>query len=225
NYEDLILHATLTIQKAESIIVAESDQFHVYDGTEKVVLAYLNHDETEFVYSPDSSFTDVGTYTIHIQSAESANYLSSELSVNLTILPAKQEGITFEDGSYVYNGEVWNLSVSGMSLDAEIIYDNNGQTEAGTYTVTATIKRSNYEDLILHATLTIQKAESVIIADSMQFYVLDGTEKRVIAQLSHQETELIIKPYNSFVMPGIYKIEIFSIETNNFLKASKRITL
>src|SRR5690606_13717644 len=75
------------------------------------------------------------------------------------------------------------------------------------------------------ATLTIQKAESVIIADSMQFYVFDGTEKRVIAQLSHQETELIIKPYNSFVMPGIYKIEIFSIETNNFLKASKRITL
>src|SRR5690606_17289574 len=195
NYEDLILHATLTIQKAESIIVAESDQFHVYDGTEKVVLAYLNHDETEFVYSPDSSFTDVGTYTIHIQSAESANYLSSELSVNLTILPAKQEGITFEDGSYVYNGEVWSLSVSGLLSDAEeenieIIYDNNAQTDAGTYTVTATIKRFNYEDLIVHATLPIQKAESILVAESDQFHVNDGTVKVVLAYLSHGETEM-----------------------------------
>src|SRR5690606_30609702 len=110
--------------------------------------------------SPDSSFTDSGVYTVQIQSAESANYLASESNITLSILPAKQEGITYNDSSHVYNGEVWNLSVSELPSDVEegnidIIYDNNGQTEAGMYTVTATVKRSNYEDLILQAILTI----------------------------------------------------------------------
>src|SRR5690606_816241 len=96
-----------------------------------------------------------------------------------------------DNESYVYNGVKRYLSVEGLPSEAKAVYENNGQTEAGTYDVTATVKRAHFEDLTLQATLTIQKAESEIIAEPDQVHVYDGTEKMVLAHLNHDETELM----------------------------------
>ena len=49
-------------------------------------------------------------------------------------------GVALNDGSFTYDGEEHSLSVSGTIPDGtQVAYENNGQTDAGEYTVTATL--------------------------------------------------------------------------------------
>ena len=70
--------------------------------------------------------------------------------------------MTFADNSFTYDGTVKALAVSGMATDATVLYANNSQTNAGTYTVTATVSRPNYTAAVLSAELIINKAAQTI---------------------------------------------------------------
>src|SRR5690606_31547058 len=85
NYADVELQATLVINKATAIITAEDVQTHTYDGTVKNVEATLNHDETNLTYSPQQGYTEIGTYEITINAAETQNYLADTKTVTLII--------------------------------------------------------------------------------------------------------------------------------------------
>lgn len=84
-------------------------------------------------------------------------------------------GVTFNDATFTYDGEAHSLEVSGDIPDGtDVSYANNGQTDAGTYEVTATLTNSAYNSLTLSATLTIEKATYVNVYMNDDSVLYDG---------------------------------------------------
>jgi extracellular elastinolytic metalloproteinase len=225
NYANLQLSATLTINKAQAIITANNTQTHVFDGTMKNAIGTLNHAETSLVYTPQQGYINVGNYPITISAAETPNYLAATKSINLIIEEATFSGITFENGTFTYDGTQHSIFVSGLPSDATVTYTNNGQINAGSYTVTALVTKPNYANLQLNATLTINKAQAIITANNTQTHVFDGTMKNAIGTLNHAETSLVYTPQQGYINVGNYPITISAAETPNYLAASKSINL
>ncbi|MDT0642193.1 MBG domain-containing protein [Zunongwangia sp. F363] len=225
NYNDEVLTAELVIKKAEAVITADAVQTFTYDGTVKNVSAKLNHTETDLSYSPQQGYTAAGTYPVKISAEETDNYLSASKNVSLEIKNAEIEGVVFESETFIYNGEVHSLMVTELPEGAKVKYDNNGQINAGTYKVTATVSQENYNDEILTADLVIKKAEAVITAEAMQNFTYDGTVKNISAELNHEETSLTYAPAQSYINAGTYEITVSAEETDNYLSASKDVSL
>ncbi len=89
------------------------------------------------------------------------------------------EGVVFEDATCVYDGEAHSLKVDETSLPdgATVAYDSeNAFVNAGEYAVCATIKADGYKDLVLSATLKIEKAKLVGITFPKVEVVWDGNK-------------------------------------------------
>jgi len=161
----VIRTASLTINKAQSVITTNNTQTHLYDGTVKNVVATLNHNETTLVYTPQQGYTDVGNYPVTVSVSETANYLAATENVNLIIDSATITGVTFNNGTFTYDGTAHSIFASGVPAGATVAYtitdsQNNTQpgnsaVNVGVYTVTAIISMANYENLELQAILTI----------------------------------------------------------------------
>ncbi|MDT0691935.1 MBG domain-containing protein, partial [Salegentibacter sp. F188] len=225
NYNDQILTAELVIEKAEAIITAEAVQTFTYDGTAKNLEASLNHSETSLVYSPQQEYTNAGTYEIKVTSAETDNYLSASKEVSLIIEKAEITGVAFEGNTFTYDETSHSLAVTGLPEGATVTYADNGQINAGTYTVTATVSQENYNDQVLTANLVIEKAEAIITADAVQTFTYDGTVKNVAASLNHEETTLKFAPQQGYTNAGTYPVTISAEETSNYEAASKEVSL
>ena len=225
NYKDSLLIATLTIHKAAAVITAAQTQKHVFDGTVKNVSASLNHTETALTYSPQQGYSAVGIYPVTVSAAATANYLAASGTVSLEITKASLSGITFPDASFTYDGTPRSLAVSGLPTGATVAYSGNARTDAGIYSVTATVSRPNYQDSLLTATLTIRKAASVITATDRQEHTVDGSLKMVVAALNHQEATLSYSPQQGYTLPGTYTITVSVPESKNYLAASRKVTL
>ncbi len=226
NYDDLWLTATLTIEKAQALITADSLQTFLYDGTVKNVAASLNHTETSLAYLPQQGYTAVGTYPVIISAPATTNYLAAADTVSLVISNGTITGITLADSAFVYDGTPKSLAIKGtLPAGGTVSYTGNARTDAGTYTVNAQIKAPGYEDLHLPATLTIQKAKALITADDPQTFVYDGTVKNVVASLNHPETTLAYAPQQGYTAAGTYEIIISAPATANYLAAADTVSL
>ncbi|MGM0934062.1 MAG: MBG domain-containing protein [Bacteroidota bacterium] len=225
NYTTALLEATLTITKAEAVIPADAVQTFTYDGNLKNVTASLNHNETTLIYTPQQGYTNAGTYPVTVSAIETNNYQAASKEVSLEIENAEIEGVTFEDDTFTYDGETQSLAVTGLPAGATIDYENNDKINAGIYKVTATVSQENYNDLKLTADLIIEKAEAIITADAVQTFTYDGTFKNVGATLNHSETELTYTPQQGYIDAGTYKVTISAEETDNYLAASKEVSL
>ena len=101
--------------------------------------------------------------------------LSSDTSVYAKFSLNTIQGVTFEDVETTYDGTEKTIAVSNLPDGASVSYDKaNTYTNAGEYTITATISQENHEDLQLTATLTINKAtydmSGVVFADKTVTY-------------------------------------------------------
>ena len=88
----------------------------------------------------------------------------------------KIEGVSLTGGTFTYDGTAKSLAVTGTLPDGvTATYTNNGKTDAGTYSVTATLKGAGYETLTLTADLVINKAEIAgVSATAEQEVYVDG---------------------------------------------------
>src|SRR5690606_6514700 len=88
-----------------------------------------------------------------------AHYDDLVLTADLTVTPATINGITLEDGSFVYDGTAKALAIDGtLPSGTAVTYTDNSRTDVGTQEVTATISGDNYDDLVLTADLTVTQA-------------------------------------------------------------------
>jgi gliding motility-associated-like protein len=98
-----------------------------------------------------------------------SNFTTLILTADLTITPATIEGITFTDGSFVFDGTAKSLATTGtLPAGTSVAYTNNSRTDVGTQEATATITGSNFTTLVLTADLTITPAELTVSADDGQ---------------------------------------------------------
>ncbi|RXG11259.1 VCBS repeat protein [Leeuwenhoekiella polynyae] len=167
NYDITFVPADFTIKKAAAIITADATQTFTYNGSEHKVSASLNHDETELVYTPQQGYTAAGTYTVMVKASATTNYLAASKEVSLQINNAEITGVSFTNDVVTYDGKAHGVYVKNLSEGATVTYDNNEQTEAGTYTVTATISQENFRDKVFTAELVIEKAPQQITFDEL----------------------------------------------------------
>ncbi|MDR2063856.1 MAG: MBG domain-containing protein [Candidatus Nomurabacteria bacterium] len=154
-----------------------------YDGTPHTITATGVPEHTEVNYVNNTA-TDIGVHRAFVRLYR-ADLGEKLLSATITIGKAQITGVSFKDVAFVYDGKAKNIKVSGQVPDGvNVAYAMNGSpfagvTEAGTYTVTATLSGNNYETLTLAATLTINRAEITGITFGNQAFTYDGTLKNI----------------------------------------------
>jgi hypothetical protein len=174
NYTLIPPMLSASISPAELVVVANSDQSKIF-GSEDPIFTFTS---SGFVVGEDESLLTgaltrepgeyVGQYNIELGTlAAGSNYTLNFTSADFEILPATQTGLEFADNTFTYDGTAKSLVVAGEAEDAVVTYVNNDQTEAGSYTVEATVTRPNFLDEVLVATLTIEKANQTITFDAL----------------------------------------------------------
>ena len=126
---------------------------------------------------------NAGEYTVTATfTGDSANYNAiPAMTAKLTIAKADYDmsGITFEGGSFTYDGQAHSLAIAGnLPYGVSVNYINNAQVNAGEHTVTAkfTGDYTNYNTIDdMTAKLTIAKAAPAYTAPTDLTVVAEGT--------------------------------------------------
>lgn len=171
--------------KAASITIESHSK--VYTG------AALTPDQTKVTVDGLVNENDLGTVSLVLEAKAinagvynlSASYTAN---TNYTVTVTKDAKftiekadsvITAEDIEVTYDGLVHNVVATLNHLEAELSYENNGKTSAGTYTVTVSVLESeNYKAASKEVTLTINKKD-VTVTIQAQEAVYTGTEPTV----------------------------------------------
>lgn len=89
-------------------------------------------------------------------------------------------GVSFENATYVYDGEVKSVEVTGeLPEGVEVEYKNASATDAGEYAATAILKGKKYKTKELSAKLIIGKGEITGVSFDDGNFKYDGTPKTI----------------------------------------------
>lgn len=149
-----------------------ADASFEYDGEPHAIYVSGAPDFANVTYTNNAKI-EIGSYTVTALIIAD-NYTPLSLSATLTISPKTFTGITFEGGTFDYDGEAHSIYVTGAPEFATVTYTNNDQVDAGTYTVKATISATNYTTLTRSAVLKINKATFTGITFEDAIFDYDG---------------------------------------------------
>ena len=159
---------------AQGGILISTNKDIVYDGSpvaEGVDFTVEGTDGVEFTYlykTAGDEFTaglptNAGDYTVYVYALNGEKqFISMVFDITIAKADYDMSDITFEDGSFTYDGQAHSLVISGtLPTGVSVTYAGNDKTNAGEYTVTATFV-GDYDNYIaipdITATLTIAKA-------------------------------------------------------------------
>ncbi|SFB46063.1 MBG domain-containing protein [Algoriphagus aquimarinus] len=168
--------ADFEITRATITGITFDDDSFVFDGTTKSLAITGTLPTGTSVAYTNNGRTDVGSQEV-TATITGANFNTLVLKADLMITPATTTGITFNDDSFVYDGAVKSLAITGtLPTGTSVAYTNNGRTNVGTQEVTATITGANFNTLVLKADLTITPAGLNIIVSPSQSKVYGTTD-------------------------------------------------
>ena len=138
--------------------IALNDSSVVYDGQPHSLQVSGELPAGTRVEYDGNGRTEAGEYAVTAE-LSCAGYADKSLSATLTIERAEFGADIALNGARVrYDGQPHSLQVTGaLPAGTRVEYDGNGRTEAGEYTVTATLTNANYKTKTLSATLEIYK--------------------------------------------------------------------
>ena len=87
----------------------------------------------------------------------------------------KIEGVTFAGNTFVYDGTAKSIAVSGATSDMTVTYSPVNAKNAGTHTITATVKKAGFATLTLNANLVITPAPVTLTGVKVTEKTFDGT--------------------------------------------------
>ena len=186
--------AILTINKVEidTRVVVFNDATYTYNKTARSITASNLPDGVTVDYTNNNQ-TNAGTYIVTatfvydtVNYTVTVAYKTSTLTINKATI--NMSGVTFNDATFTYDGNVKSLAVSGTipSEITKVNYTNNNQINAGSYTVTASFEydTDNYNTVDdMEATLIINKVSydtSVVVFEDATF-TYDKTAKSIYA--------------------------------------------
>lgn len=237
DFDTVKLTATLTIEKAtyDMSQVVFADKSVTYDGTTHSLKATNLPDGVTVTYIGNNQI-NVGTYTVlAVFSGDSVNYNPiANKTATLTIAQSAAQGITFADAVVTYDGTAHSLAVVGdLPQGIMVVYENNNQTNAGVYTVTAKFvgTNPNYEQLPdMTATLTVNKRDLTIEFVGETTIVYDGNMHKSLTaratNLCGNDTVTIDIDYNGDVVEaGTYTATATLDDVNYQLTGNNACTL
>ncbi len=162
---------TFTIAKANANIIVDTTAIvKSYGETWELPVANSNFG-TVVCDKVITDLVNAGTYTVTYTVAGTSNYNGDTKTVNVTINKATFDmtAITFTDKTVKYDGQAQSIEIVGtLPNGVTVAYTNNGQTEVGEYTITATFTydTANYNVIEpMTAVLTINSADFVSEVD------------------------------------------------------------
>ncbi|MDO9552978.1 MBG domain-containing protein, partial [Rhodonellum sp.] len=184
NFAAESVEQNLTVNQKALTVTADENQSKVYGSVDPSLTYRLTSGELigedEFTGAlTRAEGEDVGNFEI-IQGSLTAgdNYTIAFTGADFSITPAEITAITFEDGSFVYDGTAKSLEIEGtLPEGTSVAYSNNSLTNVGSQTATATITGDNYSTLVLTATLAITPATVEGITFENGSFVYDGNVK------------------------------------------------
>ncbi len=219
-YKTLTLAATLTITPANFTGVILKDKEYIYDGSEKILEAENLPSDAKIDYISNKA-TIPGTYQVKVTITK-ANYNDLVLNATLTIIPAKIIGVVFKDKEYNYDSNEKFLEVENLPTAATVQYTSNKAINAGIYQATATITKPYHNDLILTATLTINKIEITNLEFNNKTVEYDEQIHK-IEIVGNLPAGVIVKYYyNDLEVEGVnavgeYQVKAVILESQNYL--------
>ncbi|MFP6849988.1 MAG: MBG domain-containing protein [Pseudomonas sp.] len=181
NYAISYNAGSLTIDKAQATVTANSGQV-VYNGQQQSIAGFtasgLVNGETTSVLSGVSTSggngTNAGSYILSASGTD-GNYALTFVDGNLTIDKA-QATVTANSGQVTYNGQ--QQSIAGFTASGLVngettsvlsgVSTSGGGTNVGNYTLSASGTDGNYDLTFVDGSLTIDKAQATVTANSGQ---------------------------------------------------------
>lgn len=138
-------------------------------------------------------YNKAGEYEYKVSFKGTSNYTSAEATVKLVIAPATFVGITFNSQSFDYEANIErsiSVNIPDIYTQAKVSYSAQGtigssntpikRTNAGDYTITATVSMENYHNFVINAKMTIKKAKFTNIYAESKEVTFDGNTHEVI---------------------------------------------
>ncbi|MFI3329327.1 MAG: MBG domain-containing protein [bacterium] len=187
-----------------------SDSTVQYNGDEQEIIVKGNNIENYTVSYTNNKGTNVGVYNATAKiSADGYNDLT--LSAKLTITGLDITGITFNDKETDYDGQTKKIEIEGtLPTGVTVAYENNEAANVGVYNAKATLTGTNYETLVLEATLTINDVEGeeitgVTLANKTVTYDGQSHSLVVAGDVSGFDVEY---SNNNKTDAGVYKVSV-----------------
>ena len=135
------------------------DTTYIYDGENKSILIEGSLPDGLTVTYVGNGQTEVGTYEIEaIFTNSNSEYKNpSSIKAVLTIVEEEKVELSMESQSFVYDGEVHQLEITGLPEGYEVSYNLNDIINVGVYEIEANVVH-NDKSWTLNATLTITKS-------------------------------------------------------------------
>lgn len=240
-YETQADSFTVTVQKAmPEIHVPQQATEFTYTGERQ----YFNADGVTWSSREDGAELAIESFffvtvaegngkQIKITSTETANYLSAEITVTLTVRKAQFTLPQPETQSYVYTGSAQGapISVTALGDDQFTVWYNGGTTvaqftDAGSYEVTVQVGgNDNYEVASTVYRVEIAKAthNEINVSDVNTQYVWDGQPVTVSGATALFGTV----QYKNGVLTsaGQWQVTAYVEETTNYVGAEKQFTV
>lgn len=233
-YKEFTVTFTITVKLHEFSEVKFDDVVATYDGMEKTIAVTGAPDGAEIVYDVENTYTNAGVYVVKA-TVTKENYVPLELTATLTINKAiyDMEDVVFENDSVTYDGQSHSLEAvslpQGISVSS---YDNNGQINAGSYTVTAHFEGANENYVIedMTAVLTIEKRELEIFFSGETTLKYNGNAQRTISAeatnlVGNDRVEISIGYNGDMIEAGMYTATATIAETNYKLTKNNTVTV
>ena len=212
------LTATLKINKASVAKPTADDTVFTYNGQEQTYVL-----ETSDLYNVlDNTATIAGNHTVKVALVDKNNYQwengnSNDIEYSFVINKAtyNMDSVVFEDKTVIYNGSEFSIEATNLPNGVSATYENNEQTDAGEYTVTAkfTGDANNYE-LIANKTAVLTIKQVVVtapIADDTAF-TYNGQEQTYVLEASSLYNVLD----NTATIAGNHTVKVALIDKNNY---------
>ena len=199
NYTAVSVEIVITVNKADYDMsgVIFADVEFVYDGSEKTLTLGGELPDGVTYSLSENIRTEAGVTVVtatFIGDGENYNAIP-EMTATLTVAKATYDmsGIIFEDATFVKDGTVRSISISGALPDGvSVEYIGNGQSEDGVYVVTAVFTGDvNYNDIApMTAVIIINSIQVSHTADEADIpdVVIDAPEG------VHPEAALVVTP-------------------------------
>lgn len=224
------LCAVLTIQPKTYDMsgVSFADKTVPYDGNKHTLAieGTLPAGVTVSYYHNDG-YSEIGSYlvTALFHSEDKTYDVIPSMTARLTVAKASYDvtGVTFDNGSFVYDGQAKSLAVSGkLPAGVTVSYENNRPINAGNYTVTAHFSgdSEHYEAIPdMTAQVTIAKANYDMSAVDFgsQSFTYDGTAKNLVVSDNLPDVVSVRYEGNGKTQVGSYEVKaIFSTSNANY---------
>ncbi len=186
NYNgEITLNATMTINPKEAKVYWIDRGAFIYNGEKQLPTATAEYGVEITIDVKEGNATDAGKY-IAVATTTNKNYTLTNttkeyeiIAKTLTEEDIKELGITFEDASFVYDGEKHSIYANNLPEGFSVRYENNEKVDVRSYEVKAIITGSgNYTgEITLTATMTINPKEVSVVWTSRFDFVYNGQEQ------------------------------------------------